>query len=267
MNTTANTNPNTTKERIMSKIHLYSEAFNKRAGLFCTIYMLLLVVWLFLVIVTGSKATIHVLVFALSSALALRIVFYFFKAKGWKNKFSLEKFYTAIYTQEDFENFREGLTEELYKEMKNNAYVEISTEKQEIEKERAKMKAFLRKHNTAGVIFDDFEEKTMVDVGLYLGECFSELCYYRTLKDFVKFFDKNKEGFISEIYNTDVIFNEMVEGLAYYCLDKTTQKELRDLRKKIHKAYCRDGYEKIGIYDYWKEQQELAGENEATFRC
>lgn len=267
MNTTTATTATTTKERIMNVLRQYAEKFNEMSEFFCIIYTLFVMIWTYINL--GPEESVrNVLAFSLASMMVRRIVFYFFKAKGLKNKFNIKNFYTAIYTKEDFENFRHGLTEELYKEMKNNAYVEISTEKQEIDKERAKMKAFLRKNNTTEVVFDDFEERIMVDVGLCLSECFSEWWYYRTLKDFVKFFDKNREGFISEIYNTDVIFNNMVEGLAYYCLDKTTQKELRDLRKRIHKAYCKDGYEKIGIYDYGQgQQEELAGENEATFRC
>ena len=198
-----------------------------------------------------------------------RSVAYLAETKTNKLKRSFMRLNESVYTQEDFEKFREILSKELYKEMKNNAYVEISTEKEELEKERRKMKTFLRKHNTRGVVFEKFEEDILIDVGLYLGECFSDDLYeHNTLKDFVKFFDGNREDFIMSIQDVAVnlcILDKLLEGLAYYCLDK---KDLRELRKKLHKAYCSKEIGETGIYEYREEKEhDFSEENEATFRC
>ena len=263
MNTNTNNTTNTTGEKSMFK-KMFAET--KTSLLYFAIIIAMFSSLLFLP--PRFEACFLLLLLAAGT---MRITFYLGETQKNRIKRSLLGFVRSIYTQNDFEKFRHGLAEELYKEMKNNAYVEISTEKQELEKERAKMKAFLRKHNTAGVVFDDFEEKILVDVGLYLAECFSDdLYYHHTLQDFVKFFDQNKEGFIEDIQDeaaNGCFFNYMIGGLAYYCLGKSTQKELRDLRKRLRKAFYSEKWEEIGIYDYREEQQELAGENEATFRC
>lgn len=275
--TTTNTS-NNMKERIMKIVKeimqgIACEFKEKRAAwlvLWASFWTICSLAMIELLSQFFDKATIFTtIVFVISTTAIGRIMHYFMKTKQSGIKLSLLSFLGAIYTQEDFEKFRETLTEELYKEMKNNAYVEISTEKEELEKERRKMKTFLRKHNTRGVVFEKFEEDILVDVGLFLGECFPDDLYENnTLKDFVTFFDENKEDFISSIQHVVhadcCMLSKMIEGLAYYCLDK---KDLRELRKKLHKAYCNEKCSGIMLYEYRKEEEQLAGGNEATFRC
>lgn len=259
-NTTTKANNKTKGEKTMFKI----------AGL----YSAALITALLLCAILSENVSV-VVIALLCSVGALRIIYYSTETKINRFKRSVVGFVRSIYTQNDFENFRHGLAEELYKEMKNNSYVEISTEEQELEKDRNAMKAFLEKHINE-VVFDDFEKGFIADVALSLvggrydvGDCMFPI----TLKDFVGFFNKTREGLISDIHGANTVFDEMVHGLAYYCLDKSTQKEFRELRKRIHKAFCKESYGEIMLYDYAKErsadfaQQDLAGENEATFRC
>ena len=261
-NTTNNTNNKTNGEKSMFK-----KLAEEKTSL---LYLIMIIAVLsFLTFLSPIFAACFVLL--LLTAGAMRITFYLSKTKRNGFKRSVVGFVESIYTQNDFENFRHGLAEELYKEMKNNSYVEISTEEQELEKDRAAMKAFLEKHIINKVVFDDFEKSFMADVALSLiggryevGDCMFPF----TLKDFVEFFNKTREGLISDIYGANTVFDEKVHGLAYYCLDKSTQKEFRELRKRIHKAFCKEMYGEIMLYDYAKERSaDLAGENEATFRC
>ena len=263
MNTNTNNTTNTTGEKSMFK-KMFAET--KTSLLYFAIIIAMFSSLLFLP--PRFEACFLLLLLAAGT---MRITFYLGETQKNRIKRSLLGFVRSIYTQNDFEKFRHGLAEELYKEMKNNSYVEISTEEQELEKDRAAMKAFLEKHIINGVVFDDFEKGFIADVALSLvggrydvGDCMFPI----TLKDFVEFFNKTKEGLISDIYCANTVFDEKVHGLAYYCLDKSTQKEFRELRKRIHKAFLKPGYEEIMLYDYAKERSaDLAGENEATFRC
>lgn len=266
MNTINNNTNNTAKNQTKGEKSMLKEVLSeKKAFLFISaIFIAVGVLCLFLPPVFQC-----IYISAFLAVGCTRSVAYLAETKTNKLKRSFMRLNESVYTQEDFENFRETLTEELYKEMKNNAYVEISTEKEELEKERRKMKTFLRKHNTRSVVFEKFEEDILVDVGLFLSECFPDDLYENnTLKDFVNFFDENKEDFISSIQHVVhadcCMLNKMIEGLAYYCLDK---KDLRELRKKLHKAYYNENCSGIMLYEYRNEEEQLAGENEATFRC
>lgn len=260
-NTTTNNNTNNGEKSMFKKL-----AEEKTSLLYL---IMIIAVLSFLTFLSPIFAACFVLL--LFTAGAMRITFYLSKTKRNGFKRSVVGFVESIYTQEDFENFRHGLAEELYKEMKNNSYVEISTEEQELEKDRNAMKAFLEKHIINGVVFDDCEKGFIADVALSLvggrydiGDCM----FPATLKHLVEFFDKTKEGLISDIHDANTVFDKMVHSLAYFCLDKSTQKEFRELRKRIHKAFCKERYEEIMLYDYAKERSaDLAGENEATFRC
>lgn len=214
-----------------------------------------------------DKATIFTTIVFVTSTTAIgRIMYYFMKTKQAGRKHSFLSFIGAIYTQEDFENFRHGLSEELYKEMKNNAYIEISTEKEELERKRAKMKAFLRKHNSTNVVFDEDEENTLVDAALSVTEV-EEAAWNFTLKDIVIYFDLGREKFIALIQSEaegKCMLSYLMGGLAFFYFCK---KALKDFRKKLHKAYYNEKCSGIMLYEYRKEEEQLAGENEATFRC
>ena len=265
-NTTTNNNTNNGEKSMFKKL-----AEEKTSLLYFAIIIAMFSSLLFLPPRFGACFLLLLL-----AAGTLRITFYLGETKKRGFKPSYMRFLDAIYTQNDFEKFKHRLAEELYKEMKNNSYVEISTEEQELEKDRNAMKAFLEKHIINGVVFDDCEKGFIADVALSLvggrydiGDCM----FPATLKHLVEFFDKTKEGLISDIHDANTVFDKMVHSLAYFCLDKSTQKEFRELRKRIHKAFCKERYEEIMLYDYAEErcadfaQQDLAGENEATFRC
>lgn len=273
MNTNHNTNANNANNKTNGEKSMLRKLFteDKTSLLYLIMIIAMLSSLLFLPLIVRACFVLLIVV-----ASAMRITFYLSETKKNGFKRSVVGFVESIYTQKDFEKFRHGLAEELYKEMKNNAYVEISTEEQELEKDRAAMKAFLEKHIINKVVFDNFEKSFIADVALSLvggryevGDCMFPL----TLKHLVEFFNKTKEGLISDIHGANTVFDEMVHGLAYYCLDKSTQKEFRELRKRIHKAFCKEMYGEIMLYDYAKErsadfaQQDLAGEKEATFRC
>lgn len=251
MNTTNNTTNANNKTK--GEKSMFKKLAEEKTSL---LYLIMIIAMLsFLTFLSPIFCACFVLL--LLTAGAMRITFYLSKTKKNGFKRSVVGFVESIYTQNDFENFRHGLTEELYKEMKNNAYVEISTEKQELEKERAKMKEFLRKHNTGGVVFSQFEKDMFADVALYVGRCFSDYMWEYTLQDFVNFFNRNREDFIKSIQDEafrGCMLNDMTKSLTFYCLNK---KALRELRKKLRDAYGNsDKCKKIVICDDYRKNEQ-----------
>lgn len=197
MNTTTNTTKTTattTKERIMNALRQYTEAFNEKSNAFFIIYMLLLVVWLFPIIVTGSKATIHVLVFALSSVLALRMLFYFFKAEGVKNKLCLKKFFMATYTEDDLNE----ICCDIERQAKANIFAEISKQKaaavEKKESDQISMRDYLRGFYAKNALAGN-EERCLVEIALWLSKSEQDF----SVETVVDFFKSSNKQFTSKI--------------------------------------------------------------------
>lgn len=198
---------------------------------------------------------------------AMRIILYLSETKKNRIKRSLLSFLFSIYTQTDFENFREKLSNELYKEMKNNAYVEISTEEDLAQKDSEKMDAFLEKHYRNSEVFYADEKDLLSEAARYLvwreQNDVGEEC---TLKDIEKFLNQTREKLLLEIMNIYACKNGgyrdlcLAPGIADFCTDK---KALKSLRAKLRTAFTDS---EIKLHDF-SQQELLAGENEATFRC
>lgn len=255
---TNRTNTNTNKhmkERIMNTMHSMKngiiETFmnEKKFDVFATVNICFFVA-IVLILAFAGKSMIDGLLVCVA---VWRILYYFINTKKSGRKRSFKDFFKATYTEDDFDELRQDIS----KEMKIKANAEISTEKEELEKERAKMKEFLRKHNTGGVVFSQFEKDMFADVALYVGICFSDYMWEYTLEDFVNFFNGSKEDFIKNIQDEafrGCMLNDMTKSLTFYCLNK---KALRELRKKLRDAYGNsDKCKKIVICDDYRKNEQ-----------
>lgn len=263
-NTNTNTNTTNMKERIMNKIHSIKNYIiktmmdEKKFDVFATLHICIFVAFLLFLAIGGRSGIIDGLLVCVA---LWRIIYYFIYTKKSGKKRSVKDFMKAIYTQDDFEELRQDIS----KEMRIH-YSTKETEEDLARKDFEKMRAFLNKHyrNTSSVY--ELEKDILSEAARFLvfqeQNGVGEEC---TLKDIEKFFNRNKEELLIEIMNIDTCKNGgyrdlcLAPGIAYFCTDK---KALKSLRAKLRTAFTDS---EIKLHDF--SQQELAGENEATFRC
>lgn len=263
MNTTT-TNTISIKERIMNKIHSIKngiiETFmnEKKFDVFATINICFFVALLLFLAFAGRGGIIDG---SLVCIAIWRILYYFINTKKSGKKRSFKDFFKATYTEDDFNEFKQDIS----KEMRIN-YSTKETEEDFARKDFEKMRAFLNKHYRNPSSVYELEKDILSEAARFL--VFQEqngVCEECTLKDIEKFFNRNREELLIEIMNIHACKNGgyrdlcLAPGIAYFCTDK---KALKSLRAKLRTAFTDS---EIKLHDF--SQQELAGENEATFRC
>lgn len=171
-----------------------------------------------------------------------RILYYLIYTKKTGRKRSFKDFFKAIYTQEDFDELRQDISKEMRIHYSQRTEEDLAV--MNAMKDSEKMDAFLDKHYRDQSCFYADEKDILSEAARYLvfreQHGMSDEC---TLKDIVKFFNKNKEEFLLEIMSIHACEDGcyggyrdfcLVPGLVELCTDK---KALKSLRAKLRTAF------------------------------